>query len=218
MSVVSVADMLGQIFHVLHAPPCGAMELSPSGPDSNAGDSGMELTDSDTDSSIEVGAGNAAVVHDDMSLSDSGESHAEMMGDAMRDSGEARLGGARRICRQPLRPGLRLRERLGVQALPRICCLSSGQGLEKRRVPQLVQVEPLGILLRQADNVASLHGRRDAELVPHGEEPVLQVYGALQCFLATDKAANASRSVTSVSYQHACFRSAFQEGISRSTV
>ena len=170
-------------------------------------------------SSVEVGAGNAAVVHDDMSLSDSGESHAEMMGDAMSDSGEARLGGARRICRQPLRPGLRdLRERFGVQVLPRIGCQSSGQDWEKRRVPQLVQVEPLGILLRQADNVASLHGRRNAELVPHGEEPVLQVYGALQCFLATDKAANASRSVTSVSYQHACFRSAFQEGISRSTV
>ena len=85
------------------------MELSASGSESNAGDSGMELSesdtdasiegdsgmelsDSDTDSSIEVGAGNATGVHEDMSLSDSGESHAEMMGDAMSDSGEARLG------------------------------------------------------------------------------------------------------------------------------
>ena len=109
MGVVNVADMLGQVCHVLHVlPPCGAMELSASGSESNAGDSGMELSDSDTDSSIEVGAGNAAGVHEDMSLSDSGESHAEMMGDAMSDSGEARLGGARRICRQPLRPGLRI--------------------------------------------------------------------------------------------------------------
>ena len=172
------------------------MELSASGSETMHGDSGMELSDSDTDSIIDVGAGNAAGVHEDMSLSDSGESHAEMMGDAMSDSGEARLGGARRICRQPLRPGLRigaqgydLRERLGVHVLPRIGCLSSGQGLEKRRMPQLVQVEPLGILLRQADNAASLHGRRNAELVPHGEEPVLQVYGTLRCVPATHKAA-----------------------------
>ena len=86
-------------------------------------------------------------------------------------------------------PGYDLRERLGVHVLPRIGCLSSGQGLEKRRMPQLVQVEPLGILLRQADNAASLHGRRNAELVPHGEEPVLQVYGTLRCVPATHKAA-----------------------------
>ena len=112
------------------------------------------------------------------------------MGNPMSDSGEARFGGARRIRRQPLRPGLRdLRERFGVQVLPRIGCLSSGQGLEKRRVPRLVQVEPLGFLLRQADNAASLHGRRNAELVPHGEEPVLQVYGTLRCFRATHRAA-----------------------------
>ena len=170
--------------------PCGATELSASGSESNAGDSGMELSDSDTGSSSEVGAGNATGVHEDMSLSDSGESHAEMMGDAMSDSGEARLGGARRICRQPLRPGLRdLWERFGVKALPRIGCLSSGKGLEKRRMPQFVQAEPLGILLRQADNAASLRGRRNAELVPHGEEPVLQVYGTLRCFPATHKAA-----------------------------
>ena len=101
----------------------------------------------------------------------------------MSDSGEARLGGARRICRQPLRPGLRdLWERFGVKALSRIGCLSSGRGLEKRRMPQLVQVKPLGILLWQADNAASLHCCRNAELVPPGEEPVLQsLWHAAMC-------------------------------------
>ena len=192
MGAVNVADIIvrSNLPCVACFAPCGAMELSASGSESNAGDSGMELSDSDTGSSIEVGAGNATGVHEDMSLSDTGESHAEMMGDAMSDSGEARLGGARRICRQPLRPGLRdLWERFGVKALPRIGCLSSGKGLEKRRMPQFVQVEPLGILLRQADNAANLHGRRNAELVPHGEEPVLQVYGTLRCFRATHRAA-----------------------------
>ena len=192
MGAVNVADIIvrSNFPCVACFAPCGATELSASGSESNAGDAGMELSDSDTGSSIEVGAGNATGVHEDMSLSDSGESHAEMMGDAMSDSGEARLGGARRICRQPLRPGLRdLWERFGVKALPRIGCLSSGKGLEKRRMPQFVQVEPLGILLRQADSAASLHGRRNAELVPHGEEPVLQVYGTLRCFRATHRAA-----------------------------
>ena len=56
-------------------------------------------------------------------------------------------------------------------------------------MPQLMQVEPLGFHLRQADNAASLHGPRNAELVPHGEEPVLQVYGTLRCVSATHKAA-----------------------------
>ena len=72
--------------------PCGAMELSASGSESNAGDSGMELSDSDTGSSIEAGAGNATGVHEDMSLSDSGESRAEMMGDAIVIQGKPGLG------------------------------------------------------------------------------------------------------------------------------
>ena len=51
----------------------------------------MELSDSDTGSSSEVGTGSATGVHEDMSLSDSGESHAEMMGDAMSE-GKPGLG------------------------------------------------------------------------------------------------------------------------------
>ena len=113
-----------------------------------------------------------------VSLSDEGESEAEMTEHAMDDSGKARL-----------RPGLgELRKSLP-QALPPIGRVSLRGGLEKYQMPPLLKLEPLGILLRQADRAASLHGRRNAELLPHGREPRLQVYGTLRCFTATHRAA-----------------------------
>ena len=168
-----------------------AMELSDSESERSAESAdGVELSASDAGS-----AGDAAGVHEDsqgmfasdsqgVSLSDEGESEAEMTENAMDDSGEAR-----RICRQPLRPGLgELRKSLA-QALPPIGRLSLWGGLEKYRMPQLLKLEPLGILLRQADGAASLRSRRNAELLPHGREPRLQVYGTLRCFSATHRVA-----------------------------
>lgn len=180
----------------------GGMELSDSEAEGSAENvEGIELSASDADSGNERGAGVGAEVHEDprgrsgsdtqgMSLSDEGESDAEMIGDAMSASGEARSGGARRICRQPLRPGLRaLSQELGVRALPPMGCLSNDRGLEMDRRPRLLRLEPLRIPLQQADSAASLHGSRNAQLVPPGQEPVLKVYGTLRCFSATHRAA-----------------------------
>ena len=73
MGAVNVADIIvrSNLPCVACFAPGGAMELSASGSESNAGDFGMELSDSDTGSSSEVGAGNATGVHEDMVLSDS---------------------------------------------------------------------------------------------------------------------------------------------------
>ena len=146
----------------------------------------------------------------DMSLSDSTGNEAELGGQARRGSGlETPIGTALPRRASGVSADARRRSKRAGPALPRrasgVCAdarrrskralppFGSCRGtndITKHRLPDLLELEPLQIRLQQPEEAAAWHHKRHAKLVPHGSEPVVQVYGTLRCFPATHRAAS----------------------------